>query len=983
MQPAPSERPGRLAILTIVSNNYLAYARTLMQSVARQHPEADRYTLIVDRDLEPARRCSEDFTVLSSADVGVPDGEAFFFRYTILEANTAVKPWGLQHLLDQGYQRVCYIDPDIALYHPLQEVMDLLEARASMVLTPHLLAPVSDDSLPGELEIRRAGSYNLGFIALAEHPATRAMLHWWQGKLRYDCVNDAQRGIFVDQSWMDLVPGLFADVAILRHPGYNVAYWNLAQRPLKADADGGEVLGQPLVFFHFSGLDPQHPEPLSKHQNRYTLADLPALAALVRAYAARVCSLDQGFRQLPYGYGFFDDGERVLDAYRAFYRRNPAWQALLGARPFASARPYHQPWLDPAAPALELPVAVRALWESRPDLQRAFAISQASGCRQLLQHLRQDTPAGFPAAILDLDAPGLAPAQPAQLRAERLFMSLLGRLPSAGKMRLATRLCRTRPGALLLAVYVILSAEGRRPGWRQRWRQWLQRTAAPTVVSEPCTYWLDDADSREQGIWVGPCFTVVAAAASSLHIEGQAPQAGGELRILWEGRQLASLAMPEGRFHLHTELHGISGWGRLSLHCTQSFIPAMSGLGADLRRLSWRLQRLRLGADVPVDSQRSPIRLERRQQLPAPGIDIVGYVHSAHGVGEAARSMARAAAAGPLPYRLIDMGFQTSYPQTDHSVDGGAVQQAQSIALLVVNADQSAATQNYLDQKAVSPHRIAHWVWEQESWPAKFDAAFAGLAEIWVPSAFVQAAVSERSPCPVFVQPYCVEFARPAGDERRRFGLPEDKLLVLVMYDFNSYTYRKNPQAAIAAFRQAGLAQAVLVIKTSAGSMHAEAMQELRAALADLSDRVIIIDRYLDRAQAHALQACCDILLSLHRAEGFGLNIAEMMYLGKPVIATGWSGNMQFMDRQNSVPVAYELRPLEQPLGVYEAGPRWAEADIEHAAHALRELCKDAERRRTMGARARASIEAQLSSAVLGQRMASRLRDFAERRFLC
>ncbi|NBS47510.1 MAG: glycosyltransferase, partial [Betaproteobacteria bacterium] len=242
------------AIFTIVSNNYLHLARTLMQSVAQHHPEAKRYCVVVDADLGPAHalQAQGEFEVLALSQLGLPDGDDFLFQYTVLELNTAVKPWALAHLLAAGHAQAFYIDPDIHLYGAMREVVDLLDGGHDVVLTPHLLSPMTDALHPSELDIRRAGTYNLGFCAMRDTPNVRNYLHWWQGKLRRDCTVEVDRGIFVDQSWMDLVPGMFERVAVLRHAGYNVAYWNLAQRRVTQDAEGGRrVNGVPLVFFHF------------------------------------------------------------------------------------------------------------------------------------------------------------------------------------------------------------------------------------------------------------------------------------------------------------------------------------------------------------------------------------------------------------------------------------------------------------------------------------------------------------------------------------------------------------------------------------------------------------------------------------------------------------------------------------------------------------------------------------------------------------
>jgi hypothetical protein len=226
------------AIVTIVSNNYLHFARTLLQSVAEHHPDAARYCVIVDRDLGPAHALAQEFDTIVLDALALPDGQDFLFQYTVLELNTAVKPWAMQHLLRQGHEQVFYIDPDIRLYQPLSEVQALLGQGADIVFTPHLLAPITDDRHPTELDIRRAGTYNLGFCAVRNTPNTHRYLEWWQSKLHRHCVVEVDKGIFVDQSWMDLVPGMFERVAVLRHPGYNVAYWNLAQRQVSLDGAG-------------------------------------------------------------------------------------------------------------------------------------------------------------------------------------------------------------------------------------------------------------------------------------------------------------------------------------------------------------------------------------------------------------------------------------------------------------------------------------------------------------------------------------------------------------------------------------------------------------------------------------------------------------------------------------------------------------------------------------------------------------------------
>jgi glycosyltransferase involved in cell wall biosynthesis len=137
--------------------------------------------------------------------------------------------------------------------------------------------------------------------------------------------------------------------------------------------------------------------------------------------------------------------------------------------------------------------------------------------------------------------------------------------------------------------------------------------------------------------------------------------------------------------------------------------------------------------------------------------------------------------------------------------------------------------------------------------------------------------------------------------------------------------------------------------------------------------KVVLIDEVLTREQVYSLQAACDCLLSLHRAEGFGLAPAEMMYLGKPVIATGWSGNMEFMTPMNSFPVEYTLEPLQRSIGVYQAGLNWAEPSVEHAAHCLLRLLNDKNLASQIGARGAKTMRTEFSARAIGKRYRERL----------
>jgi glycosyltransferase involved in cell wall biosynthesis len=945
------------AVVTIVSNNYLHFARTLMQSVAQQHPQADRYCVIVDRDLSHGEALAPEFQVLKLSQLSLPDGEDFLFQYTVLELNTAVKPWALAHLVRQGYQNVLYIDPDIALYRPLDDVLALLDNGSDLVLTPHLLTPISDTLQPSELDIRRAGTYNLGFCALRGGANMLAMLQWWQGKLRRDCVNAQDQGVFVDQSWMDLVPGLFSKVAVLRHPGYNVAYWNIAQRPMVLNEQGQVlVAGELLAFFHYSGLEPLKPHTVSKHQNRFTLDNVdPPLVDLINNYCQRVVTNGIAhYSAMDYSFGCFADGRRITNTERSRFRTSDALRALALGKPFSHRA------------LLSIP--------------------------------------------LSLSGAGSAVEPAAEQELKRIYAHFLGRQPDESARNSFKRRSHSRLGQLQTLYLVGTSQEAKaQPGWLLRLLSWPLRHAQlhlpPPVVSalvavpavtgfaaRPAPYGGlhgPEADCAENGLWVAARLDlpVCHMSAGRIQIKGRV-----DLALLRRGRLGRNFKLEiHGAYGLlHTATLTDSGpfeiditvpedslglTSQWTLMASAHVVPKTIGLSEDTRELAWRVMRVQVDDLVLVDSARSPATLAIEQLVPAGGINLIGYLAAELGVGEAARSLARACIAGDIPFSAIDVGFQSQNLQRDTTLLSHAVPARFAVDLLYVNADQTPTITRYLQEKGLqSRYRIGYWHWEQPQLPATVLGAFADVDEVWVPSTFVHDAVAPFAPVPVVKIPHAIAFEPSPGLTRSQFGLPQDKLLALVMYDFHSYQYRKNPQAALAAFRlaAAGRTNVALVIKTINGQHHAAARQALADSVADLGN-VFFIDEFFTRQQTWDLQACCDILISLHRAEGFGLVPAEMMYLGKPVIATDWSANTDFMNPDNAMPVRYQLAPLAQAVGVYPAGQLWAEADVDHAAWCLTRLLDDPALGQQLGAQARADIRRQLSPQAVGALVHQRL----------
>jgi glycosyltransferase involved in cell wall biosynthesis len=358
------------------------------------------------------------------------------------------------------------------------------------------------------------------------------------------------------------------------------------------------------------------------------------------------------------------------------------------------------------------------------------------------------------------------------------------------------------------------------------------------------------------------------------------------------------------------------------------------------------------------------------------GLNIAGFLTAELGVGESARCMVRAADATNLSTALIPLKLHCKNRLGDQTYTA-RLQATNPHAFNVVHLDPPASRdiEHYHGKSfRAGKYNIAYWAWELPDFPDTWVPACSYFDEIWCPSDFARDAIAMKVALPVITMPHAIKFDRPAGNPRAQFKLPGDKFLFLVLYDLNSYSERKNPGAVIAAFRRSGLAesQAALVIKVHNAAGNEADLAALEAAIADLPG-AIIINETLSRQKIYELQAACDCYVSLHRSEGFGLAVAEAMYLGKPVISTDWSATAEFVNVTNGCPVNFQLRKLERNFGPYGKGQIWAEADVAHAAHWMKQLAGDPALVSRLGAAAQATIESKFSPGIIGARYKRRL----------
>jgi glycosyltransferase involved in cell wall biosynthesis len=805
-----------LNVCTIIAKNYLAHARVLARSLSTTHPGSRLWTLVIDDFdgyMDPAR---EPFETLTPREIGCAPFIQMALRYSVLELSTAVKPWLLRHLMGLTGEPVTYLDPDIKIFGSLVR-LDELAAEHGLVLIPHNSAPIpADDRAPSQVDVMIAGIYNLGYVSVSRHREVERLLDWWSDRLERDCRVDPIWGYFVDQRWFDLAPGFLSDLAIVRDPEYNVAYWNLHDRRLERTEDGYTSNGRPLGFYHYSGFDPAHPLILSRYQDRIDISAEPVVRQLLADYAAEV--LAEGHaesRHWPYGYGALGDGTRLDETLRRLYDEfaeehdadTPSPFTLEGARIFAA-------WVKGQAPGAPAGVsrALLHVYERRRDLWRAYTTPSGPDGPGLLRWARDYGQAEEP-LIFQLMSDGTPPDQPP---------------PEAGESVPASPRAQVRAGLL--------------------------------------------AD-REKNPASGPRDTV------------------------------------------------------------------------------------------------GPLRGDPF------GINVVGYFRSELGTGEAARQIVSALDAERIP--LLPIHGQTiPVSRQSHPYETATPEEAPfQVNLICMNADmlpefaRQAGTEFFAGR-----YSIGMWFWEVERFPERWRDSFSLLEEVWAPTAHIATALLAQATVPVTtvrmpVAPSPFE-PRPRAD----LGLDEQPFLFLFSFDYLSSAERKNPLAVIAAFRAAFTAGegAQLLVKCINSERNPEYHERVKVAVAEHPD-IRLIDGYMSPTDNRSLSAACDCYVSLHRAEGFGLGMAEAMWNGKPVVGTGYSGNLDFMTADNSLLVDYELVPIGEGFDPYPPDGAWAQPSVEHATTLMRRVFDDRGMASEIGAAAAADIRRTHSPAAAGEILGHRL----------
>lgn len=385
--PAGAERPRRPAAFgpppvaaTIASRNYLARARTWARSLARYHPELRAVVFLADEPDAEALELAGGLELVAARDLGIPGFAGLAFRSNVLELGTAIKPFAISWLFDHGAERVLYFDPDILVCDELEALVEPLEAN-EIVVTPHLIEPTADPEARVERSVLVAGVHNLGFLGVRAGAESRALLSWWGERLLRFCRARPGEGLYADQRWIDLLLGFSDRVAVVRHPGANVAYWNIRERHLVARGDGRYRVvtasaEEPLLFFHFSGFDPLAAGRLSCNGPPVAIAERPDLEPLVGAYreALLACG-EERCRRSTVAYDRFSNGEPIAQILRDLLRESDPDGSVF-EDPFDVDAPagFHASLRRSEGDGVagRLSRLAWEIWRHRPDVQRCY-----------------------------------------------------------------------------------------------------------------------------------------------------------------------------------------------------------------------------------------------------------------------------------------------------------------------------------------------------------------------------------------------------------------------------------------------------------------------------------------------------------------------------------------------------------------------------------------------------------------------------------
>ncbi|AFZ43435.1 glycosyl transferase group 1 [Halothece sp. PCC 7418] len=1010
---------------TIVSKNYISLARVLAESFLKFHPDAVFFLVLVDRIDGYFNPEQENFEVIQLEEIPLPNRTSFPYWYTILELNTAVKPFAFEYIFNkyESIQHLLYIDPDIQVFSELEKIWQELKYN-SVVLTPHMRKPFNDDLHPTELNILQSGSYNLGFIGLTRSKQSLQLLRWWQERLYLDCVVDIPRGLFTDQKWIDLVPSYFSETAIIREPSYNVAYWNIHEREIEKNAEGEYVIeGDVLRFFHFSGYSPKRRNQLSKHQNRHNIRHLPIIKELCDQYGDRL--LKHGYMeasQWPYAFGIFGNNIKIAGCIiwvvRECVEKNISFPDL-NQYPEDFCQFLFTP--NPYFTGFEVPPIYVAIFTKRPDVKNAFPNASYNPCDEgflswltgngkkeldleylvdnYIDYVKKENPIRKILNIYEkrLDLQSAFPLFWRTLKQRHRFQKWLTNSGikehnlSAQEIDLFyNSYCFHK---VLLFYYQRPDLQKafcrlHEPSVLDDFTDWLiQNIRTLPNISYENVIWFNFISKKESELTLkinviyNNYLRSICGDFSLFSIDSRSKFLNIDDQSILS--DLCLLSVDETMYPLHDHIKLVFKENQINQN---SLLNSKEEAKIE-NNIENILESLTFYSDISQQIQQAIISYQSdlkeiihssldqdKEKIDDLVISLAGNMSAITGMGQSARSMVKTVESANLQYKCFDI------PNTFIEENGiedfddpwlmGWYYPKADLTISVINADSFSFFQKVIPSSYwTAKKNIGYWIWETDKLPLQWESSAIAFDEIWTASQYSASAISKTINKPVRVIPHIIDFEKidhilsNAPEQkvlRRKFGLPEDGFLFGFFFDPKSYMERKNPAAVIQSFRTAFLGQdnAYLILKVN-GSFSSYEYDFLKSSVTD--SRIIFLEESLYYDDVIKLMNCLDCYVSLHRGEGFGLTLAEAMAVGKPTIATAYSGNMEFMNSDNSLLVDYQLIKTERPYGPYPKGTVWADPNVEQASKLMLELYNNHDLYETISAQARRSIQEQLA----------------------
>jgi glycosyltransferase involved in cell wall biosynthesis len=1039
-----------LAIAMVATYDHLHAVLNLARSVRDTWTVQPKvYVALVDQgDRErPGFESLGDLEFVPAHSLGVPDFWWQAAKFTAADLCCVLKPYLLRHVLDRGHGTVVYCDSDM---HFFADARDLVEHApgADLILLPHLTTPFPPglpDDRPTLAQVANAGLTNGGLFVARRRAGALAFLDTWGTMCTAPGTFLWEYGYQTEQQALNWALTFVENVAVFRDPRFNVAYWNLHERPLRwARLDGGAedqwtVDGRPLVCFHFSGLAWSEGR-LSQHENRHHPSLNVNVWSLCRNYERRLLAA-HGAHYAAAGYAYDEvDGRRLPPEVRSELRHLECFEV-----------PRVESWNDVPEALRQaarligrtslLPMYLERMLDKRPDLQGLDppgSLYRAGFLRWADRWLRAQHPC---APLHEHYTDTAFQVHRLEELAAEVARSPLGLSPEDA----AKALVADRP-----ALLDRLSREHRRPELLESIEQ--GRYRYPAFDPALCLRLIYEARQDLQQAFPDPLGEDLAAFRAWLaeflpqefilppsvrDFVGALDPAGSLARLLsftqrsdaWRrlvvDRGLGAWAMPQFVHSLtqHPEYHAsdivVAAWW-LERHeadaraiVDRTFVPPLATRAATAYLQWWCQQNAvspstapcadglrdfveRLRAELTVSAE--PVTVPRfvracetaraglrpgevRDRLapslaPDPrGINVFGHFRSPIGLGTASRGLVEAFdRAGYRTRRLV---------LTNATMDAGLAPEELHPDFAFNFPRNVVVTYPHIqhDHFALFPPEFfegretsAYIAWEQRDLHPAWGDKLGRYDRLFALSRFAADAIAAGTgrrcqPLPCVVS---VDATASQRWPRESFGIPRGVFVVGLVFDATSSIERKNPLAVVQAVGRAlGGRNALLVIKVSSGGRMRFA-PTLRVLVDEARRHRLetrLITDFMPKARLDALIAGCDLYVSLHRSEGFGYTIAEAMMLGVPVVATAYSGNMDFMTDDNAYPVAYREVVVRRQEGPFQLGTVWAEPDLDDAIAQVRRAHERPEEARARAARARVDVEAVVSPAAVARRL--------------